>query len=156
LPGLNGQAGYNLALAVDPNNANIVYMAGSFEAVSGDGSIFRGSVTSAGAGAAVTYSMTTTFIGTGVHSDVHDLVHTPTDSSTLWTACDGGVWRTTAATGAATFTHRNTGLATLCCNYFAQHPTQAAVVMAGLQDNGTARYTGEEAWRHVEDGDGGT
>src|SRR5262249_55571443 len=76
--------------------------------------------------------------------------------STLWTACDGGVWRTTAATGAATFTHRNTGLATLCCNYFAQHPTQAAVVMAGLQDNGTARYTGEEAWRHGEDGDGGT
>src|SRR5262249_9279464 len=108
LPGLNGQAGYNLALAVDPNNANIVYMAGSFEAVSGDGSIFRGSVTSAGAGAAVTYSMTTTFIGTGVHSDVHDLVHTPTDSSTLWTACDGGVWRTTAATGAAPFTHSHT------------------------------------------------
>jgi hypothetical protein len=153
LPSLGGQADYNLPIAVDPNNANTVYLAGS--AFSGDGSIFRCAITSAGSGGSLTYSMTSTFIGTGVHADVHALVHAPGNSSTLWTGCDGGVFRTTEATGAATFTHRNTGLATLCGNFFSQHPTQPAVILLGLQDNGTARYTGEEAWRRVFGGDGG-
>ena len=150
LPALGGQADYNLPIAVDPNDANTLYLAGSVSA--GDGSIFRCAVTSLGAA----YSMTSTFIGTGVHADVHALMHAPGNSTILWTGCDGGVWRTAAATGAGTFTHRNTGLATLCCNAFAQHPTQLAVLLVGLQDNGTARYTGEEAWMHIADGDGGT
>lgn len=154
LPALGGQSNYNLALAVDPNNANLVYMAGSV-GPGGDGSIFRCAVTPSGA-TPPTYSMTSTFIGQGVHADVHVLAHAPGDSSTLWTGCDGGVWRTTTATGAGTFVHRNTGLATFCCNAFSQHPTQPAVGIVGLQDNGTARYTGEEAWLHVAHGDGGT
>jgi hypothetical protein len=154
LPALGGQADYNLPIAVDPNNANIVYLAGS--ALGGDGSIFRCAITSSGSGPSLTYAMAGTFIGSGVHADVHALLHAPGDSAKLWTGCDGGVWRTEIATGAATFTHRNTGLATLCCNAFAQHPTQLAVLTVGLQDNGTARYTGEEVWRHVADGDGGT
>jgi hypothetical protein len=154
LPSLGGQAVYNIPLAVDPNNVDRVYMAG--QVFGGDGSIFRCAVTSSGAGPSLTYSMTSTFIGTGVHADVHDLVHVPGDSSTLWTGCDGGVWRTTDATGAATFEHRNTGLATFCCNQFSQDPAQPAIGMVGLQDNGTARYTGEEAWLHVAGGDGGT
>jgi hypothetical protein len=149
LPSLGSQADYNLPLAVDPNDPNTIYIAGS--AFSGNGSIYRCAITSSGAA----YSMSTTFIGTGVHADVHALVHAPADSSTLWTGCDGGVFRTTTATGAATFTHRNTGLATLCSNFFSQHPTQPAVIVVGLQDNGTARYTGEEVWRHIRFGDGG-
>ena len=153
LPTLGGQASYNLPIAVDPNGANVVYLAGS--AFGGNGSIFRCAITSAGSGGSLTYSMTTTFIGSAVHADVHALIHAPGDSSTLWTGTDGGVFRTTAATGTGTFVHRNTGLSTLCCNFFAQHPTQLGVALVGLQDNGTARYTGEEAWKHVFDGDGG-
>jgi hypothetical protein len=154
LPALGAQADYNLPIAVDPNDANVVYLAGSV--FSGDGSIFRCMITSSGSGSLLAYSMTPTFIGTGVHADVHALMHAPSSSSTLWVGCDGGVWRTTTATGAGTFLHRNTGLATLCCNAFAQHPTEPAVLVVGLQDNGTARYTGEEAWMHIADGDGGT
>jgi hypothetical protein len=150
LPSLGGQASYNLPLAVDPNDASTVYLAGS--AFAGNGSIFRCAITSPSAG---TYTMTSTFIGNGVHADVHALTHAPGDSSTLWTGCDGGVFRTTAATAAATFQHRNTGLATLCADFFSQDPIQPAVILVGLQDNGTARYTGEECWTHVYDGDGG-
>jgi hypothetical protein len=149
LPALGGQADYNLPIAVDPNDEATVYLAGS--AFGGDGSIFRCAVTSVGS----TFSMATTFIGTGVHADVHVLLHAPGDSSTLWTGCDGGVFRTTTATGAGTFTHRNTGLATLSGNFFSQHPTQLAVILLGLQDNGTVRYTGEECWKRVFGGDGG-
>ena len=35
------------------------------------------------------------------------------------------------------------------------HPTEPAVIYAGLQDNGTAKYTGEQVWRHVLFADGG-
>lgn len=151
LPALGPQASYNMAIAVDPNDANTVYLAGS--SVGNDGSIFRCAVAIP---VPNTYAMTTTFIGTGVHADVHALVHVPGDSSTLFAGCDGGVYCTTSATGTATFTHRNTGLATLCCEAFAQHPTQLAIALVALQDNGTARYTGEEAWMHIANGDGGT
>jgi hypothetical protein len=150
---------YCLSLAVDPNDANTVFIAGTslFDVIglSYNASIYRCSVTSSGAGGTLAYAMTTTFIGSGVHADVHALVHIPGESRTLWAACDGGVFRTTSAITAATFTHRNTGLATLSANFFTQHPTQLAVMLVGLQDNGTARYTGEEAWLHVVDGDGG-
>ena len=149
LPALGGQADYNLPLAVDPNDPNTVYLAGS--AIGGNGSIYRCVVTGSGGG----YTLASTFIGSGVHADVHALVHVPGDSNVLWTGCDGGVFRTTSATGTATFAHRNAGLATLCGNFFSQDPTQPAVILLGLQDNGTARYTGEEAWLHVSSGDGG-
>lgn len=155
LPALGTQADYNLPLAVDPNNVNLVFMAGSVMPSDG-ASIFRGAVSSSGSGSSLTYSMTTTHIGTDVHPDVHVLAHEPGNSSKLWIGCDGGVWLATTATGAATCTPKNTGLATLCCNCFAQHPTQLAVVVVGMQDNGTARYTGEEAWQMINGGDGGT
>jgi hypothetical protein len=153
LPALGGQADYNLALAVDVNDANTVYLGGS--AYGNDGAIFRCAISSTGSGGTLVYSMTSTFIGTGVHADVHALLNAPGDSSTLWVCCDGGVWRTQTATGAATFVHRNSGLATLFGNFFSQHPTQPAVITLGFQDNGTARYTGEECWTHITDGDGG-
>lgn len=149
LPALGGQADYNLPIAVDPNDPNLVYLAGS--AFSGSGAIYRCAVSPSGSA----YSIATTFIGSGVHADVHVLRHAPGDSNTLWTGCDGGVFFTTNATAAATFTHRNTGLGTLCTNFFSQHPTQPAVIFAGLQDNGTAKYTGEECWARVNGGDGG-
>jgi hypothetical protein len=39
--------------------------------------------------------------------------------------------------------------------YLDNHPTEAAVVFCGAQDNGALRFTGEEAWLHSDDGDGG-
>ena len=53
----------------------------------------------------------------------------------------------TNPTAGGVFESRNTGLATLCTNFIGQHPTEPAVVFAGLQDNGTARCTGEQVWR---------
>jgi hypothetical protein len=146
---LGGQGTYDLAFTVDPNNADILYMGG--QASGSGGAIYRGSVT----GTAPNYSMTTTFIGNDVHADVHVLLNAPGDSNTLFACCDGGVFKTSNATGAATFTPCNTGLATVSSMFLAQHPTQPAVIFVGLQDNGTARYTGEECWSSVGEGDGG-
>jgi len=56
---------------------------------------------------------------------------------------DGGVFQTTTASTTAIFQARNVGLATTLCTYLDNHPTEAAVVFCGAQDNGTLRYTGE-------------
>ena len=147
LPGSQGD--YDLSISVDPNNASLIYLGG--DRVGSVGSIWRCQVSPSGSA----FTMTAVSIGENAHADVHSLVHAPGDSNTLWTGTDGGIFVNTNPTGAGTFEARNTGLATLCTNFFSQHPTEPAVMICGLQDNGTARYTGEEAWRHVLFADGG-
>ena len=102
-----------------------------------------------------TYNMAETYIGGTVHADLHDLQFTPGDSDKLWVGCDGGLFLTNNATGIANFESRNTGLATMTMNHLGIHPTEPAVLFCGTQDNGTTRYTGEEAWLHSDAGDGG-
>ena len=149
----NSQGDYDLCVAVDPNNANRVYLGGSYfnDGAIYPGSIWRGDVTPSGSA----YTMTSTSIGQNAHADVHTLLHTPGDSNTLWTGTDGGVFVNTNATGGGGFESRNTGLHTLCVTFITQHPTEPAVAYIGLQDNGSAKYTGEQVWRHVLFGDGG-
>ena len=150
LPGSQGD--YDLCISVDPNNANLVYLGGDFfNADPFPGSIWRCAVSASGSA----FSMTTTSIGQNAHADVHVLVHSPGDSNTLWAGTDGGIFVNIDPTVAGTFQSRNTGLETLCTNFFSQHPTEPAVLFSGLQDNGTARCTGEEVWRHVLFADGG-
>lgn len=147
------QGDYDLTIAIDPNNANRVYIGGDTQLASGQwsSSIYRCDVSPSGSA----YSMVPTYIGANVHSDVHVVTLPPADSNTLWVACDGGAFFSQNVTGAATFVPRNTGLSCLCTNYVGLHPTEPAVIFCGLQDNGTARYVGEESWRHVQGGDGG-
>ena len=57
--------------------------------------------------------------------------------------------------GSGAFASCNNGLACLCTNFFAQHPTDPAILFCGLQDNGTARTGGGGVWKHVNGGDGG-
>lgn len=141
------QSDYKMPIAVDPVDINRLYLGGT--------SMTRVAVSSAGGGPGVTYSMTTTAVGGDAHPDIHRLVIRPGMANELWAATDGGLFRTTSASGAAGFEPRNTGLSTMTCTYLDHHPTEAAVIFCGAQDNGTLRYTGEEAWLHSDDGDGG-
>ncbi len=147
------QGDYDLCIAVDPNDATRLYLGGSYY---DDGAIYPGSIwrcVVSPSGSA--YTMTSAAIGQNAHADVHTLVHAPGDSNTLWTGTDGGVFVNTNPTAGGGFEARNTGLHTLCVTFVAQHPTEPAVAYVGLQDNGSAKYTGEQAWRHVLYGDGG-
>ena len=143
----------DLALAVDPNDANLIYLGGSFfsDQQVWPASIWRCSVTSSAQG----LSMTGTAIGMNAHSDVHVLVHSPGNSDALWAGCDGGIFRNAAPRTNGTFEARNTGLACLCTNFFAQHPNDPKILLCGLQDNGTARSSALPVWTHVNFGDGG-
>ena len=101
------------------------------------------------------------WVGSGVHADVHDLSWIPGPAGTpqLWVACDGGVFRSrpSAAPGRFTagFDSRNSGLATVEAQYIAQHPTSDAVVIVGTQDNGIVRSVGAGTWVLSRPGDGG-
>ncbi|MDP9108183.1 MAG: hypothetical protein M3N23_03815 [Pseudomonadota bacterium] len=150
---LNGQAEYTCCIAVDPNDTTTIYLGAGSTFFAGDysGTVYRGTVTPAGAA----YAMTATYIGGGVHGDIHHLIHAPGDSNALWLGCDGGIFATTNPKTTADFKQRNVGFATLAMNYFSQHPSEPAVIFCGAQDNGTIRYTGEEAWRLVVEADGG-
>jgi hypothetical protein len=148
------QGTYDLCIAVDPNNANLICIGGDRlddPANEYPGSIYACTVS----GTSGSYSMTATSIGETCHADVHVLAFAPGNSNSLWVGCDGGLFFNTNPSGGAEWTARNTGLASLCTTHFAQHPTQPAVLYCGLQDNGSAKCIGEEVWTEVLSGDGG-
>lgn len=150
LPGSQGD--YDLCIAVDPANANRIYLGGDRTSVSPfPGSIHRCLVSASGA----TYSMTSTAIGSAAHADVHTLDFPPGDPTRLWAGTDGGAFVNRDPAGVGQFEPRNTGLASLCANYLGLSASEPAVMFCGLQDNGTIRYIGEELWRDVLFGDGG-
>jgi len=149
----NSQGDYDLALAVDPTDPNLIYLGGSYfnDPQYWPGSIWRCHVTKKGA----TYQMTAVSIGANAHADIHTLVHSPGDSDSLWVGCDGGLFLNRDPRGTGIFKSRNNGLSCLCSNFFGQHPTDPGVLFCGLQDNGTARASGGPIWKNVNGGDGG-
>ncbi len=150
---LHGQGGYDLTIAVDPNDEDIVYLGGDhMGAPPWAGSVWRCPIKPSGSSYRVSGPAS---IGTHAHSDVHKLVHTPGEPDELWCGCDGGLFLNRNPRGSGQFGSRNEGLSCLCCNFIAQHSTDPNILFSGLQDNGTARTASGPAWSHVNYGDGG-
>ncbi len=151
LPG--GQGAYDLTIAVDPGDADSVYLGGDrTDAPPWPGSVWRCTVERVGNTVRVAQSAS---IGTHAHADVHFLIHTPGDPDELWCGCDGGVFLNRSPRQAGQFSSQNNGLACLCANFIAQHPSDPSILFTGLQDNGTARTAAGPVWTHVSGGDGG-
>jgi photosystem II stability/assembly factor-like uncharacterized protein len=149
----SSQGDYDLAIAVDPQDSNLVYLGGSYydDKQYFSGSVWRCQIQNPSAG----YTMVASSIGTRAHADVHVLIHSPGDPNSLWLGCDGGVFLNRAPRTSDNFAPRNNGLACLCPNFLAQHPTDPNIIFCGLQDNGTARTAGGSIWARVNGGDGG-
>jgi hypothetical protein len=151
--GGRSQGDYDLAIAVDPVNANLIYLGGSYVETSPfPASVWRCLVQPSGGAYRVAASRS---IGTHAHADVHVLVHTPGTPDELWCATDGGVFLNRDPQGTGEFASQNNGLACLCSNFIGQHPTDPSILFTGLQDNGTARTAAGPIWTHVSGGDGG-
>jgi len=153
VPDYNGQAGYNLALAVDPLDPNRVWAAGI--------GIFR----SDDGGANWGYAFD------GAHPDQHFLAFDPgfngADNQVLYNVNDGGVYKTTQARGktgtcasvssAVTWTALNNGYQTTQFYHGVPYPGGGAY-FGGTQDNGTLRgtdFSGPGQWGSIFGGDGG-
>jgi hypothetical protein len=124
-----GQSWYNLACAVDPNNAQRVICGAIALARSNDG------------------GATFTQVGNNVHVDQHALKYEPGSNSRLWTACDGGAWLSTTDGSLLSWQERNSGMVSyqfydICVN----NGPEPYYVMGGTQDNGTDKWSGTTTW----------
>lgn len=148
---LNGQAGYNLAIVVDPLDPNRVWVAGVGLFRSDDGGANWG------------------YAFTGDHPDQHGLVFDPGfdggANQTLYNINDGGIYKTTQARGktgtcsslssAVTWTALNNAYTTTQFYHGVPYPGGAAF-FGGTQDNGTLRgISPSTQWSSIYGGDGG-
>jgi photosystem II stability/assembly factor-like uncharacterized protein len=157
----NGQAWYNLAMAVSPADPNVVYVGGLDLWLTTD----AGNATPAN----ITWghkSFWSTAITANnyVHADHHAIAFVPTataPANKAYFGSDGGV----AYSGDASvsnaiepiFSQRNNGLNVTQFYALAMHPTNFNYFLAGAQDNGTQKFSvaGLGATAVATGGDGG-
>ena len=162
---LRDQGFYDIAIAVDPTNANRVVLGGSWLAdktPDGDQVEYNASIVVAevaadpASGGQLRYGVASpyTHIGIGVHPDVQGLAFS-NSGATLWACCDGGIFRSDRPARPAGFYARNHGLSISESNYLACNPKLDGHVVAGLQDNGTIERRSSGVWKVAFKGDGG-
>jgi hypothetical protein len=142
-----GQCSYDNPIAVDPNDANIVYIGGNARGTCSD-------VLKRSADGGTTFTRD----DAGLHADSHGLFIDPlTVPSTVWFTNDGGVWKRQDAVAGTAWLNQNTnGLNTIQFVSLAVHPTDQFLTIGGTQDNGTEGMTVSYGnWLSAESGDGG-
>ncbi|MEM8963382.1 MAG: hypothetical protein AAGD38_18000, partial [Acidobacteriota bacterium] len=139
------QGWYDLAVAVDPNNSNVVYMAAVdlFETNNAGTTITKKSVWNPGSGQ----------LNDWVHADHHVITFDPVDSSIVYVGTDGGIYKSTD--GAENFRGLNNDLRVAQYYGIAVSP-DGERVLGGTQDNGSHLWVGDErVWIDISGGDGG-
>ncbi len=130
------QCWYDMTLAVDPTNADVVYFGGIFLFRSQDGGGTFSSITGQ------------------IHVDQHILVFDPSNPNVLYVGNDGGIYKTT--NGGLSWVTLNTTLSlTQFYSGISLHPTNPDIAMGGTQDNGTLGYVAMGIWEKFMGGDGG-
>jgi len=137
------QGWFDLTGAVDPTNPAKLFVAGLDSYLSTD------------SGSTITRKSLWTSSGTGlVHADQHHTVFA--NATTVFIACDGGIFKGTVSGTTVTWTNLNSGgLQTLQFYGIGQHPTTANRIHGGLQDNGEAYTATGGTWASTMGGDGG-
>jgi hypothetical protein len=159
------QSDYDLAIAVQPDKVggdDVVLVGGSLVYADGDwnAALFKFRVTADGAGGLTAGfadanqgnpAADPTFIGNGVHADVHQVrIVKVGPVNHVWVGCDGGVYRSTTGGERHSFISRNTGLAVLETDYIANHPDNDAFVLTGCQDNSLLMRVGDTVWLYSD------
>jgi photosystem II stability/assembly factor-like uncharacterized protein len=142
--GAAGQATYDLCIAVDPNNANTIFV--------GSLNIWKS------INGGVTWTINTHWKGAtygypcaqSMHSDMHVMEWSPANGE-LYLGSDAGVFHT--ADLGTSWNNISSGLAIAQVYKIGQSATSQALSMNGFQDNGTAKSTGT-AFTTVLGGDG--
>ena len=145
--GVRSQADYDMAFAINPTNANILYIGGI--------DVYRS------ANGGVTFNRESSYYQAGndnMHPDIHALEHD--GSGTMWVGNDGGVFRYDPGNLTAKWAQEYTGMITT--QYFGLGLDRDANIFGnyeanymGAQDNGEHRYDGDGNNEIVYFGDGG-
>jgi hypothetical protein len=128
----NGQAWYNLTLAVNPGNDAIVYAAGVDMMTTANSGTSWAQVTQWAAGCASLPN---------VHADIHNITFIPGSSTSFIVGCDGGIFYTT--NGGSSFVSKDGGLNVTQYYGAALHPASGSnYMLAAAQDNGSHVFNG--------------
>ena len=153
-----GQAAVNLAVAIDPNNTNIVYVAGDAVGANNDVSLAAYRVvfdpaTGASTPYALSYVSTVTN-NTAVHADARSFAFLP--SGTMVLVQDAGIYLRPNPQGDAIWTALNTSTLSVRESYALAFDAVSKRLVVAAQDTGTARQVspGSAAYTSVEDGGG--
>ncbi len=140
------QCTYDMPIAVDPTDANILYIGGNADGTAS--AILKKSTN------ALAATPTFTKIQTGLHADSHAIEIDPSNPATVWFGNDGGVWRSSNRGGLWTSLN-TTGFNATQFQSLALHPTDPNYLIGGTQDNGTERQRPDGTWTRTDFGDGG-
>ena len=134
-----GQGWYDLIMAVDPLDANKVYVGGVDLFQSLDGGTIWKQISKWSNNANLN-----TLPCSVVHADQHNFIFRPGFSNEAIVSNDGGVYyagNLSAASTSAVFSERNLNYNVTQFYSAAIHPTSKDFMLAGAQDNGTQKYT---------------
>ena len=140
----DNQSWYDLCIAVDPNNANTLFVGGADMWKSVNGGV-AWTINTHWKGASFGYPC-----AQSLHSDMHAMEWSPANGE-LYLGSDAGVFHT--ADLGTSWSDISSGLAIAQIYKIGQSATNGALTMNGLQDNGTEKCTGE-AFTTVFGGDG--
>lgn len=147
------QKGYDLCIAVKPDNENYIFVGGTSLYRSPDG--FAQQTTSKRIGG---YAFLAKFDAyPGHHPDMHYIAFDPSDSKKMFTADDGGVHKTNDVTAAdVEWTSLNKAEYVTCQYYHvALSPEKGSKrSIGGTQDNGTTETMGTTTHNEIYGGDG--
>ncbi len=129
---VGNQGWYDLAIAVNPFDANDVYAGGIHQNRSVDGGLTWAPVTAS-------------------HADVHSIEFLPGSSTTIFSCNDGGIFKSTD--NGASWLHLDQGMAISQLYRMGASESNPGLNLAGLQDNGTNRLSASN-WNLVYGGDG--
>lgn len=141
------QCWYDNVVAVDPDNASVVYVGGSAD----NGTLFQ-SLNGGTSWKEVSFGANLIEL----HCDHHALAFSA-NGGTLFVGNDGGVWSTsTPASATLNWTNLNSSLAvTEFYPGISIGPNDPNLAYGGTQDNGVQQYVGTVAWNYSWCGDGG-
>ena len=137
-----GQGWFDLCIAVNPSNAE--------EVVTGGINIWR----STNGGSSFTKLTNWTAAQTNstyVHADIHDIIYSPHAVGTIFSGTDGGIFKTINTTG---WSNISNNLAISQQYRLGLSASNANIIVAGHQDNGTNVTTNGTAWNMRLGGDG--
>lgn len=143
-----GQCVYDIAVAVSPNDANIVLLGGNVTGAS-TRLIAR----------SITGGTAFTNVNSGVHADNHAITFAPSNPNIVYMGTDGGIYKSTD-NGQAWTSMNNTGFNATQFQSIALHPTDPFFTIGGTQDNGTeclgpCGTNPGNTWVRADFGDGG-
>ncbi len=145
------QGGYDLVVAVKPDNANTVFVGGTNLYRSTDGFTTTGNTTRIGGYA----SPANYAIYLNHHPDIHALKFPPNSNDLLYTGTDGGLHVADITVGTPAWTSLNNNYVTFQYYHIGIDPTLSSqLAIGGAQDNGTTETLSGTTHSPVGSGDG--